>query len=240
MSDAHAARDTVFLANQSYVKWFGDRIASALPANIPMRILDVGCGDGSLLVHLATALPQASLVGVDISSVNASKAAQHVAERGLQNRVSVLQSDFLELDAGLFDAVVAFTALQFLHGSTAQIAGILARALKRGGRVIHATPYDCPYNRRMNAMRRALRRVRHPVLDAVILAAASVLHPSASASHLRPRVDYVYMPVTHFEDAIRVELEQRGLRLLTSELVPHASIGQLKHRFVVMAAPNDD
>jgi tRNA G46 methylase TrmB len=42
----------------------------------PRRVLEIGCGTGSNLIKLAKALPQASIVGIDLSEAMLCKARQ--------------------------------------------------------------------------------------------------------------------------------------------------------------------
>ena len=49
------------------------------------RYLEVGCGDGSHLVAGATGLPDATFVGIDLSSVAIDRGNRVIAELGLSN-----------------------------------------------------------------------------------------------------------------------------------------------------------
>src|SRR4030088_1219172 len=48
----------------------GDIVLAHVPRDRAIRLLDLGCGTGSLLFRLAEALPAAALSGVDISPAN--------------------------------------------------------------------------------------------------------------------------------------------------------------------------
>ena len=68
--------------------------------------------------------------------------------------------------------------LHLIPGSTTTLFAKLGRDLAPGGLLICAMPYDCTYNRLFAVVRRALRRMRGPATDALILKLARVLHGS--------------------------------------------------------------
>lgn len=226
-----------FTADERRVRWFADRVVERVPTTRPARVLDVGCGDGSLLLHLADRLPAATFVGVDLSAASITAAARAIGEHALGSRIQLVQEDFMRVDLGRFDAVVAYSCLQVIPGAADDIAGALARALAPGGQLIHATPYACAYNLALNGIRAALRPVRTRALDAVILGVSRTLHPGEPDARLEQALEYMYFPVRLDSEAVHAALAARGLRVIATAPVPHASLGQAKHRLVVVAAP---
>ncbi|QES50237.1 SAM-dependent methyltransferase [Streptomyces venezuelae] len=76
----------------------------------PGRALDLGCGEGADVVWLARQGWQ--VTGTDISGVALGRAAEHVAEAGVADRVDLRQHDLgVSFPAGEFDLVSAC----FLH-----------------------------------------------------------------------------------------------------------------------------
>ena len=69
-----------------------------------MRLLDVGCGWGSMLLHAAEH-HGVEAVGVTLSRPQAELARKRVAERGLSDRVDVRYADFRDVDDGPYDAI---------------------------------------------------------------------------------------------------------------------------------------
>ena len=57
-------------------QWALDSIA-AFPFSVNERILDIGCGDGKVTAVLAKGLPNAQIIGVDISPGMLSFASSH-------------------------------------------------------------------------------------------------------------------------------------------------------------------
>ena len=59
----------------------------------PRRVLDLGCGLGSVLLHVAWSAPQSTLVGVEAQAVSFALARKNIAHNGLGMRVRVHHSD---------------------------------------------------------------------------------------------------------------------------------------------------
>lgn len=58
-----------------------------------MRILDVGCGSGLLMIHLAKAFPNCRFVGVEVDRYAVEAAEKHIRENGVKDRVTALLTD---------------------------------------------------------------------------------------------------------------------------------------------------
>ena len=71
-----------------------------------MRVLDVGCGWGSLAIH-AAAEHGARVVGVTISRQQAERARRRVADAGQSDRIQIRLQDYRELQGETFDAIAS-------------------------------------------------------------------------------------------------------------------------------------
>jgi cyclopropane-fatty-acyl-phospholipid synthase len=69
-----------------------------------MRLLDVGCGWGSLLLHAGTQHGVHG-VGITISARQAELARERVAEAGLADRIDIRLADYRDVRDGPFDAI---------------------------------------------------------------------------------------------------------------------------------------
>jgi cyclopropane-fatty-acyl-phospholipid synthase len=82
-----------------------DMVCRKLELQPGMRLLDVGCGWGALVLH-AAAEYGVEAVGITLSGEQADLARRRVEEAGLSNRVVILQSDYREVE-GTFDAIAS-------------------------------------------------------------------------------------------------------------------------------------
>ncbi|HEY4376798.1 MAG TPA: cyclopropane-fatty-acyl-phospholipid synthase family protein [Acidimicrobiales bacterium] len=69
-----------------------------------MRLLDVGCGWGSMAIHAAQQ-HGVSVVGVTVSHEQQRKAQERVAELGLEDQVEIRLQDYRDIPDGPFDAI---------------------------------------------------------------------------------------------------------------------------------------
>ncbi|MFE7721996.1 SAM-dependent methyltransferase [Nocardia rhizosphaerihabitans] len=68
-----------------------------LPRNVPVRLLEIGCGSGVYVRHAASLNPQLTALAIDYQADVAGVAAANVADWGLAQRVEVRQADVREL-----------------------------------------------------------------------------------------------------------------------------------------------
>ncbi len=101
-----------------------------------MRLLDVGCGWGSLSLH-AAAEYGAHVVGVTISREQKAFIDKRIAERGLQDRVEIRLQDYREVPDGPFDAVASLEMGEHVgEKNYARYAQALYDNAKPGARVL--------------------------------------------------------------------------------------------------------
>ncbi|HEX3460667.1 MAG TPA: cyclopropane-fatty-acyl-phospholipid synthase family protein [Acidimicrobiales bacterium] len=83
------------------------------------RLLDVGCGWGSMAIHAAQH-HQASVVGVALSSEQVDLAQERVKAAGLDDRIEIRLQDYRELKGEQFDAISSIG--MFEHVGTSAMA----------------------------------------------------------------------------------------------------------------------
>ena len=100
-----------------------------------LRVLEVGCGQGALVNHLAGR--GAAMTGIDMSPASIGRAASGARELGLDRQVRLLQADaeHLPFADGTFDRVVSFGVLHHTP-DTAHAVNELRRVLRPGGQAV--------------------------------------------------------------------------------------------------------
>jgi cyclopropane-fatty-acyl-phospholipid synthase len=113
-----------------------DLVCRKLGLEPGMRMLDVGCGWGSLSLRAAEHFG-ASVVGVTISAQQRAFIEQRIAERGLADRVEVRLQDYREVPDRDFDAVGSLEMGEHVgEGNYPTYVEVLRRAVRPGGRVL--------------------------------------------------------------------------------------------------------
>ncbi|MFL5892335.1 MAG: class I SAM-dependent methyltransferase, partial [Solirubrobacterales bacterium] len=102
-----------------------------------MRMLDIGCGWGSLAIHAARE-HGASVWGITLSEPQAELARRRAEEAGVSGLVEIRVMDYRDLREERFDAVASIGMVE--HVGAAQIdeyAARIAQVLEPGGRVLN-------------------------------------------------------------------------------------------------------
>jgi cyclopropane-fatty-acyl-phospholipid synthase len=117
-----------------------------------MRLLDIGCGWGSLVRHAAAKFG-AQVTGVTLSDQQAQYARQRLAAEGLDGRAEIRLADYRDIGGGPYDAISVIEMGEHV-GATEYpaFAGRLARLLGPGARLLiqqmsrdHGPPNGGPF-----------------------------------------------------------------------------------------------
>jgi cyclopropane fatty-acyl-phospholipid synthase-like methyltransferase/DUF1365 family protein len=101
-----------------------------------MRLLDVGCGWGSLILHAAEHRG-VHATGITLSAQQRDFVAKRIADRGLTDRVDVRLQDYREFGDETFDAVSSVEMGEHVgEDQYPTYASILHGALRPGGRLL--------------------------------------------------------------------------------------------------------
>lgn len=114
-----------------------DLVCRKLALRPGARLLDVGCGWGSLALHAAQRYG-ADVVGVTISTEQAALARERVAAAGLADRVEIRVQDYRDVPDGPFDAISSIGMAEHVGaaGMPAYVA-TLRDLLRPGGRLLN-------------------------------------------------------------------------------------------------------
>jgi cyclopropane-fatty-acyl-phospholipid synthase len=101
------------------------------------RLLDVGCGWGSMAIHAATH-HEVNVVGITISEAQAELARQRVADAGVADRVEIRLQDYRLLRGERFDAISSIGMSEHVgHKMLGRYFEILRDALEPQGRLLN-------------------------------------------------------------------------------------------------------
>ncbi|MFD5339292.1 SAM-dependent methyltransferase [Streptomyces hawaiiensis] len=101
------------------------------------RLLDVGCGWGSMAIHAARE-HGVSVVGVTLSQEQAAYARKRVADEGLTDKVEIRVQDYRDVRDGPYDAVSSIGMAEHVGAEQyLEYAADLYGLLKPGGRLLN-------------------------------------------------------------------------------------------------------
>lgn len=102
-----------------------------------MRLLDVGCGWGTMALHAALE-HGATVVGVTLSPEQADLAQQRVREAGLGDQVDIRVQDYRDIDDGPYDAISSIGMFEHVgREKMARYLQDLHGLLRPGGRLLN-------------------------------------------------------------------------------------------------------
>jgi len=120
-----------------------DLVCRKLGLRPGMRLLDVGCGWGSLALHAAQRYG-ADVVGITLSAQQADLARRRVTAAGLDGRISIRVQDYRDVADGPFDAIASIGMAE--HVGRVALAGYVAAVRPVAARRSAAQPrhlLDC-------------------------------------------------------------------------------------------------
>jgi cyclopropane-fatty-acyl-phospholipid synthase len=114
-----------------------DLICRKLELRPGQRLLDVGCGWGSMVMHAAEHYG-VHATGVTLSTEQASYARKRVADAGLTDRIDIRVQDYRAVDDGPYDAISSIGMAEHVGRERyREYAGVLYGLLRPGGRLLN-------------------------------------------------------------------------------------------------------
>jgi cyclopropane-fatty-acyl-phospholipid synthase len=101
------------------------------------RVLDVGCGWGSFVLHAAREYG-VHVTGITLSEPQARLARERAADAGLADQVDIRVADYREMRGERYDAIASIGMAEHVGESQIDVYAMqLASLLDRGGRLLH-------------------------------------------------------------------------------------------------------
>ncbi len=114
-----------------------DLICRKLALKEGQRLLDVGCGWGSMVLHAAREYGVRA-VGITLSEEQATFARKRIAEAGLADRIEIRVQDYREIKDEPFDAISSIGMAEHVgRDRYAEYASALYALLRPGGRLLN-------------------------------------------------------------------------------------------------------
>lgn len=125
-----------FTAVAAFMRDSGDALVRSLGVAPPLRVLDLGCGDGTTALPLARL--GADVLGVDIARNLVAAGRQRAAEAGLSSRLAFEHGDagaLHDVPDAQFDLTLSVFGAMFAADPSA-VAREMVRVTRRGGRIV--------------------------------------------------------------------------------------------------------
>ncbi|MFG2286019.1 class I SAM-dependent methyltransferase [Streptomyces sp. NPDC048595] len=114
-----------------------DLICRKLGLKEGQRLLDVGCGWGSMVLHAAREYGVRA-VGITLSEEQATFARKRIADAGLADRIEIRVQDYREIKDEPFDAISSIGMAEHVgRAQYAEYASALYSLLRPGGRLLN-------------------------------------------------------------------------------------------------------
>lgn len=112
-------------------------VARKLDLRPGQRLLDVGCGWGSMAIHAARE-HGVNVVGITLSQEQAAYARKRIAEEGLTDRVEIRVQDYRDVADGPYDAISSIGMAEHVGSERyLEYATVLHELLRPGGRLLN-------------------------------------------------------------------------------------------------------
>lgn len=161
--------------------------ASVMAQRRPARLLDLGCGIGSVLLLLAWRFPEARVVGLEAQAVSAALARRSIAWNGVAERCEVHDGDLRDAAALAGEApfdLITGTPPYFPRGT-----GLESDHVQRG---------PCRFEHRGGIEDYARAAARHLAADGVFVACG----PTSQAERIGRAVSDAGLTLTRWRDVI--------------------------------------
>jgi trans-aconitate 2-methyltransferase len=197
------------------------------------RILDLGCGGGSVAVAAVRMRPEISAVALDISPTNVA-AARAAADRfGLGARVATICEDYMAWSGEQFDLIISDSVLYIIEGADTALASRLVSNLRPGGVLMATLPISSIGNLLRSSVRR-LWRTLPPGADRLAFALARRMYSDFPPEALADRVPYLRMlPVRLAGPRLREIFAAHGLELTAELRWESRSLAKLEHHLFI-------
>ena len=197
-------------------------------------VVEIGCGTGETTLAIASARPDAEVIGLDISAANIAAADSARKDTAAGARVRFVAADFMRWSSPQADLLFGESVLHLIEVDTADLVRKLASVLRPGGQLVFTIPRDCLRNDILFMLRRAWATLPRASADRVALAIARKVYPTLPENLLRDRLGYLRLiPERTDGEELRKLFRSNGLSPVRWEIWPVTTLLQASHSFSV-------
>lgn len=200
------------------------------------RILDIGCGDGSLIFSLSNILKGATFFGVDMDAENIRNASRSAAANTHFER-----ADYLTFSpTQKFDAAISHSTLHTIPvKDPLDLFKKIAGDMENGSILAATIPCACLKNSILIFCRRLAGKIRSPAMDRILLHAGSLMTRMPKAM-LTDRIQYMYsVPSFLLTDSLLNRMPSAGFNVCVVLDYPSQSPLQLAHKTMIVRRVTD-
>jgi hypothetical protein len=158
------------------------------------------------------------------------------ASRFSNNNADWIAGDYLRFQHGVFDLILCERSLHLFPYPDAEIAAKLASDLAPDGIAAISIPASCACTFIRIKLIRALRRLRSPFLDNLIVHVMRLLRPQLDLATLRDRLPYLYaLPRRIDSSEFRATLSMAGLEVRQTFRVLGCGLSAAPHSLMILA-----
>jgi trans-aconitate 2-methyltransferase len=209
------------------------RAAPFMDACANPRLLDLGCGGGSLAIAAARLRPDLTVVALDISPANIAATRAAADKSGVGARVVTVCSDYISWSGEAFDLIISDSVLQLIEGADTALASRLASQLRPGGTLVATLPIESIGNSLRIILRRIWRTLP-PAADQLVFALARRIYSKFAPETLADRLPYLRVIPTRLAGPRLVDIfAAQGLQLISASAWESPSAVKLEHRLFI-------
>jgi ubiquinone/menaquinone biosynthesis C-methylase UbiE len=221
MMNTSDLKETPFSSPPARIDQMAGFALRALGDTQPAVIIDIGCGDGSLIFALRSHYQSTQIHGIDLSKPSITRAIQESDTRGFSD-IHFHHGDYLETELPHADLIITDSTLHLIPVADATLWDRIQKNLKDGGVLVFSMPIAHWANTVLWFLRRLWRQLPRGLTDSLGLRIGKALHGGKlSEGEIRERLVYMRsIPLRIDNTSLRSELSAAGFVLIHEEREP--------------------
>tara|TARA_B100001029_G_C15046389_1_gene447456 strand:- start:713 stop:1435 length:723 start_codon:yes stop_codon:yes gene_type:complete len=216
--------------NTQYIKKIKEFIKKNKSKNL--KVLDIGCGDGSILEALRNDSQTFEYTGIDVSEVNISEALK----RRKDEKTEFVLSDYLKKSfISKFDLIISYSTLNLICDPVTLMKKMQSE-LHQDGTMLICVPYSCLRTRIYIILRYIIKFLsRFGLLSFIELLANRLLNSLFSKDQINQSLIYMtIIPKFIWNNKTEEMAKVIGLKVSSENKEYPKIIGKLSHKIIIL------